>query len=994
MQELRTVARGRSLRVAALAATAISLCLAATARAQDVVVVNGDTFTLVANTTIDSLNIQSGGTVQLNNFQLFVNDTIDTVFSGTTHGVINGSQLVKTGSGTVALDNYTQDGGEFIVVGGGLRLDAGSSSIRYLAVGSSVSGDATMDMTGGTLLIEGPNNIVFPSLQVGDFGGSGVFNQSGGLVHVDVGSLNVGNQGGTGVYNLSGGELRLEGGLYSLGRSTNASRNSDGTMNVSGTGLLNVVSGTFVIGDRDGAPDASTAHGQMIQTGGTIRFQAGAILQLAGANNAAAVDGRYDLLGGVLEIGGNDLQERRFGDGAVYQFNLGGGTIRAFGSQLTTPVNATLLAGSETTFDGNGLGIVWSGTLGGTGGLAKVGAGTLSLQNAGNGFTGGIRVEAGTLTATVDGAIPDGNAVTINGGTLDLNDFDLVATGLSGSGGVLALGLADFSTDQSASTTFAGQITGSHMFNKGGNGTLELTGISSFSGFTNVNAGMLVVNGSLASSDVLVINGARIGGEGTLGGLSINGGGTVAPGNSIGTLRVGSLDMNAAAIYEVEVDAAGNSDLIDVTNNAVINNSVLRVLTGAGTQVDTPYLIVDAGLVAGNGFTVIETDSLFLDAEQILTPTQVLLQLIRNAVAFGGFAQTPNQQAVAGALDAAGPGDPVADAVATLGTAAEAQAAFDALSGEVHASTRTLLLDDSRFLREAVSRRLEGDPALAERPLLGSPAVAWLEAFGSFGSWDGDGNAGELQRDGGGFFLGLDTALDESFSIGLLAGYGHSEIDLDSRASSAEIDTFQVALYGGARFGGLGLQMGGALAWHQVDASRHVVVGPLDETLTADYDAYTAQVFAEAGYRFGFEGFGLEPFANLAYVHVGSDGFTEQGGDAALSVDSGSSDALVSTLGLKGEAALPLLGEQSLTLRGLVGWRHSLTGDTPEGDHAFQGGSGFTVEGLPLAEDTVVVQAGFGLELAPGIELGINYSGQIGDGVSDQGLNATFRVSF
>ena len=86
-------------------------------------------------------------------------------------------------------------------------------------------------------------------------------------------------------------------------------------------------------------------------------------------------------------------------------------------------------------------------------------------------------------------------------------------------------------------------------------------------------------------------------------------------------------------------------------------------------------------------------------------------------------------------------------------------------------------------------------------------------------------------------------------------------------------------------------------------------------------------------------------------------------------------------------------GISRLSLRGMVGWRHAF-GDAPEQTFAFDGGSDFVIEGLPLAEDTLLLEAGIGFDVAPGIVAGLSYSGQIGDGLEDHGLNASLGVHF
>ncbi|WP_163434508.1 hypothetical protein, partial [Escherichia coli] len=80
-----------------------------------------------------------------------------------------------------------------------------------------------------------------------------------------------------------------------------------------------------------------------------------------------------------------------------------------------------------------------------------------------------------------------------------------------------------------------------------------------YTGPTTVSGGTLSVNGSIASSSLLSVNGGTIGGTGTLPTTQITGG-TLAPGNSIGTITVqGNLALSTASTYLVEV-ALANAD--------------------------------------------------------------------------------------------------------------------------------------------------------------------------------------------------------------------------------------------------------------------------------------------------------------------------------------------------------------------------------------------------------------------------------------------------
>ena len=103
--------------------------------------------------------------------------------------------------------------------------------------------------------------------------------------------------------------------------------------------------------------------------------------------------------------------------------------------------------------------------------------------------------------------------------------------------------------------------------------------------------------------------------------------------------------------------------------------------------------------------------------------------------------------------------------------------------------------------------------------------------------------------------------------LGLIGGYTHSEFELDGRASSGSANSIHLGAYGGLQLGSLGLRAGAAYSWHFVDTSRTAAFGSFAENLDASYDAGTAQVFGEAGYRIDTASASFEPFANVAYVN-------------------------------------------------------------------------------------------------------------------------------
>jgi len=55
---------------------------------------------------------------------------------------------------------------------------------------------------------------------------------------------------------------------------------------------------------------------------------------------------------------------------------------------------------------------------------------------------------------------------------------------------------------------------------------------------------------------------------------------------------------------------------------------------------------------------------------------------------------------------------------------------------------------------------------------------------------------------------------------------------------------------------------------------------------------------------------------------------------------------------------------------------------------------GFSITGVPLAEDSALIDAGLDLALGPNTTAGVSYSGQFGDGVQDNAVKGRFAWLF
>ncbi len=618
--------------------------------------------------------------------------------------------------------------------------------------------------------------------------------------------------------------------------------------------------------------------------------------------------------------------------------------------------------------------------------ITTTNGGTVDFRNAATGGTAQFIVEAGGIFTT-----ENLNAASLEVGSIaGAGDFTL------GLGKELVVGGNDLSTEVSGIISgIGGSLT------KTGTGILILSGINTLTGGTSVQGGMLVVNGVLP--DVAISSGATLGGSGTVtGSINTLTGGIVAPGNSIGTLQADNVAFAAGSFFDVEVDDAGNSDLLQVDNEATINGGTVRVFAEAGTYApSTLYTILTANDVVGT-FDDVTSNFAFLSPTLSYDTNNVFLTLNLVAV-FQDAALTPNQFNTAGAADALGGGNDIYDEILAM-TEDEARAAFDALSGEAHASAKTAFFHSAQQIREALLARLRAlfgggtqtaalayAPAAGDEMRDGSGTVVWGHAFGSWGETDSNGNAADLDRSAAGILGGADKALGENSRVGFALGYSRSTFDVDARRSSGESDNFHIAGYAGMKLGAADLKGTLAYSYQQAETTRTVVVGGLTNRLSADYDAHTVQAAAEIGTDIARGSAVFTPFAGLAVVHVETDGFTERGGPAALTVAGDGHTTGISTLGLRARRE-----SENVALHGALAWRHAFGDVDPSARAAFASAPAgtFTVQGAPISKDALAFEAGIDMKLGAQTVLTLGYAGEYGTDAQDHGLKAELAIRF
>ena len=473
-----------------------------------------------------------------------------------------------------------------------------------------------------------------------------------------------------GALNLTGlaaGNAMVTGGTLSLpGSISGDAMVTGGSMLLTGlvTGDAVVTGGTMELGSDN------SVGGGLTLSGGTLAF---------GVNNA--VDGVITVSGGTLRASGatRTVEDAIIVDG---DFEIGGDqNLTLSGNVELTDIRAVTVTNSGAT--------VFSGVLSGEGGLTKAGdellpsslISTLELSGV-NTYTGLTRVEAGTLllsgsvvgdvevaggTLALNANNAVGGGVTLSDGVLSLGGDDAVSGPITISGGtILASGASrtiasamvfdgDFEiggnedltlngnvelTDiravtvtNSGATVISGVLSGAGGLTKAGNellpsslsSILELTGDNTYTGLTRVEAGTLLLNGSVAGD--VEVDAATLNGNGTiqgdvtvLGDLENNLRGQISAGplGEVGQMAInGDLTFDDASLMVVEITGMMSAedevipvpDVIDVTGSVHLDGALLL-------RPDSNYQPME-----GDSFTIItvggETtdafDDLFLD---------------------------------------------------------------------------------------------------------------------------------------------------------------------------------------------------------------------------------------------------------------------------------------------------------------------------------------------------------------------------------------------
>jgi autotransporter-associated beta strand protein len=564
--------------------------------------------TLNSNVTLGSSVEGQGGSLT---FQGDVNlggvgIVVTTDSAVTISGAISNGSIVKSGDATLTLTGANTYTGVTIVSAGTLEAAAGS-----LATTSAIV------VNGGTL-----NAVDYNSTASLAVGSAGTANISG--ADLTLGSLSNSNTTPGGLnFTSSTGTITI-GDLSGVG-STHFSSNAiilggikEGVVDVAGNLEANISGGIVT---------TYTLTSSCIITGGDVTILkestdntaltfAGGIIR-AGENNVTA---QADLtINALTTITSDSNATRIFNSAIALNSDIAlGSAVDGQGGTLIFQGNLDLGGNARTVTTDSA--VIMSGTIS-DGSLVKTGSSTLTLSGNNN-YTGATTVSAGTLITSGDNIISSTSGVTIdNGAILQLGGSETINA--INNNGTIELGKgASLSTgNDNASTTLGGALAGTGTIVKNGTGELIVANTNNnFGGTVTIAGGILSAVGTNAlgnstinvesgatfaanatlDNNVIVKDGGLLKGSGSMGAVTLNSGGTLAPGNSPGLQTHSSLTINGGAsilwqvcdfnslVRGVDYDSIAVTGKLDLSNASSTNKITVNVMSLANIADSTP----------------------------------------------------------------------------------------------------------------------------------------------------------------------------------------------------------------------------------------------------------------------------------------------------------------------------------------------------------------------------------------------------------------------
>ncbi len=703
--------------------------------------------------------------------------------------------------------------------------------------------------------------------------------------------------------------------------------------------------------------------------------------------------------------------------------NLNGGTLHTTDSFASTR-NMTLAGNARISTD-DGTILTTTGTISGAGRLYKEGTGTLILGGDNIDWTGGTTIDAGLVKVTSATGIGTGN-VLLNSGTIE-------ATVTLTTGQTIAVaGNTVIHTNAGTTTTLTGDIfsqnsAGNACFTKSGTGTLNLTGNAALNNGACVEQGTLRVNGIFNGSFVAVDSGATLRGGGLIN-ASIPVSGTLAPGNSPGTLTAnGTVTMLSGSTFQADINGSGTGAGPGNYSRLLVVGAGHQFIAGGATLVPNLLNITgDVGYtpyvpVLGDGFRIVTAEGGIVGRFAPLIQPAGLSDGTRLAVFYNGDGRNGidlrlvptsyasyvqrnganrNAQAAGNAIDnilnadQAGAATPAQERLAYALSSLTARRVADTatlLSGEVHAALTAVAPLAGQSLQGTVAHHLNGGQGLApDAAETASNSALWADLAGNRARWSGDATASGFTANRMQLTIGVDPLHTETTRMG--AGISHSNANISATAGSGSVDETLLFAYAEHALQHMvfdGMAGYGGSVWKSQRSDLMGIAGSLNESVRGKSALLSAGVHATSDSN------GMQPFARVLWQRTTRDAYNEGSANpAALTLLDYLATGTRVMAGLSGSYAA---GEPTLASHAL---QYSVALGRDSGEllrptvHAMLAGADMDIR-TPQVGRTFV-QANLNGTSHIGKQTYVHYgvTGEFRSGRADLGVSGGVRVSF
>jgi fibronectin-binding autotransporter adhesin len=784
--------------------------------------------------------------------------------SGDTANLTNASPANTTLSlgGLITLQTLNLD------LAAGYTINPGGGSFRFQGTSSSALNVTTVNGNGANT-ISAPIAIItaltitqnssLPLTLSGALTGTVATNLAGSGTVV----LSTDNSGYSGQISINGGTLSISND-NNLGLAGTALNIGNGTLLASTTlSSTRPITLTGTAGIQ-AAPTFTATMGGLISGTGSLNISDTGTVVLSNSNNSYL--GGTTVTAGTLSVS----NDGNLGNSAG-AINLGNGTLSlSFSTARSGTVfgNATITSGSSLTLSGN---------FSGAGSLTFAGGGTFTLTGS-NSYIGGTTIATGTqLTGTTNGIQGD---ITLNTVSSELSfnqSFDGTYTGI-----------------------LTSAVAGAGVLTKQGSSTLTLTNNSpAFDGTTEISAGTLIVNGSLLNSSFTVDAGATLGGTGTIGATTSQG--IINPGtdSTVGTLSInGTLTLNGSSEVQINLSPV-SADLIAVNNTATLNNSLLSINPIAGFYgFAADYTILTTTNRVGTFAAPTSSNASFVPS-LTYTATSVLLHVqISEPFAIFPFSNF-NTAAVGNNIDALSAADQIPSDLLSVfnGLIGESFSTINEALDQLHPAPYSALTEMQSELGGQLISLFHRSPFLA--CCCAKPNRIWVEPFGNSLTLKRHGLEIGAQANSGGVAIGYDGQISENFVLGVGGAWNRSHLKWHDHRGHSDVD----GVYGGVYFDSQkdNFYIGGSclIGTDFYDTSRHIRFLTTNRKAKATYQALDIMAQIATAYLFGSPQAFFYPYANLDYLYLNTEEFTESGaGSLDLTVKQHTDTTLRTEMGL------------------------------------------------------------------------------------------------